>query len=384
MTIKPPLMDAIDLGFEAPTGGMSDCVHIDRNGRLGKPTVNSRGEVTVEGVAAREGILVYRYAGGRTVRQLVTLDALQNTTDIVGTPITINHPSDRDTPRRLVNPKTRRRLSVGIVVDSRIEVAEDGAHELILTMMFTDSRGIKALQDGKLQELSPGYLPDVVPQGGQHPVFGAYDMQQVGRTLNHVAALPPGNARGGRQCSIQLDSEDNMNKFHLLMALIGLPALDSAATEDDAFEAVKAGVTGLTNDLKAEQGKVAVLTDSNKKLQSDLDAANEKIAASEQSANRAPLVEKATAYGVQVDDNMSNLDIQKAIAKVAAPGVNLDDMDDAVFSGVWTMVEAMPAPKPKTFRTPIVNPVNTDAKGSGTPAPSGRIPVPASIIKKEG
>jgi hypothetical protein len=168
----------------------------DRGVMLRAPEVRPDGALLVTGIAAREGVLIYRDAAGGERRELVTADTLTSSAPTLGrAPVTLLH------PREDVSPKNAKELVVGDV-DGRV-VFDNGY--VSVTMAVRRDDAIAAIRGG-VRELSPGYRVRLDATPGVHPVHGRYDAVQVAREVNHLAIVP--QARGGSDVRLRADSGD--------------------------------------------------------------------------------------------------------------------------------------------------------------------------------
>jgi Uncharacterized protein conserved in bacteria (DUF2213) len=102
----------------------------------------------------------------------------------IGTPIYVWHPEEPITPKNNLP-------SVGVALSDFRETVEGGVE---IQCKITDDLTIKAIVNGELTEVSPGY-----------------DVVEGVRVYNHLAIIPTGYAKGGRQMRIQLESSINQN-----------------------------------------------------------------------------------------------------------------------------------------------------------------------------
>lgn len=155
------------------------------------------GYLAAEARIARTGIQIYSGAevgkpDRATVRvyrspeQVFSADAMASAAH---KPITIDHPAGG------VDPSTWRKEAVGWTSG---EVVRDGGF-LRIPMMLADLAAINAVQNGT-RELSCGYSCSLQWTPGTTPQGEAFDAQQIGIRLNHVAIVPAG--RAGSECRI--------------------------------------------------------------------------------------------------------------------------------------------------------------------------------------
>lgn len=123
----------------------------------------------------------------------------------VGAAITIGHPDK-------VTPKTWAKESVGFVpsIPERVKLS-DGQEYAATTVHVTRDDALGQVDSGDLEELSAGYSADFDPTPGRDPVSGeAFDGVQRNIRLNHVALLPYGKARAGRNARLLTDQSDEL------------------------------------------------------------------------------------------------------------------------------------------------------------------------------
>lgn len=120
-----------------------------------------------------------------------------------GAALTIGHPDK-------VTPATWAKDSVGFVPDVPERVKLHDGHEYAATTVHVArADALTGVDSGELEELSAGYSADFDPTPGRDPVTGeAYDGVQRNIRLNHVALLPQGKARAGRNARLLTDQSD--------------------------------------------------------------------------------------------------------------------------------------------------------------------------------
>lgn len=157
------------------------------------------GFLRVPARVTRVGIMEYR-RGGRVVRELRSPEQVlreDSYRTLAGVPVTIGHAVP------LVTARDTRDHAVGYV-ESDVRPAE--GRYLDATVRVWRADAADAVERRELTELSAGYRTAEGPSGvwqGQQ-----YDLEQRDIRYNHVALLPPGHARGGRELSLRLDSHD--------------------------------------------------------------------------------------------------------------------------------------------------------------------------------
>lgn len=123
----------------------------------------------------------------------------------VGAALTIGHPDK-------VTPKTWAKDSVGFVPTAPERTKLNDGHEYAATTVHvTRDDALTQVDDGDLEELSAGYSADFDPTPGKDPITGdTYDGVQRNIRLNHVALLPLGKARAGRNARLLTDQSDEL------------------------------------------------------------------------------------------------------------------------------------------------------------------------------
>lgn len=182
------------------SNGSTSYLRVDASSELGEPERTEEGYLVVPGVAASVGVLEYEEPDGSIRRELVTEDALEDPSSLIGKPVTLEHP-----PEGEVNPKNFKKYVVGEVVKARFD-EETGEQQV--QIRIKDAEAIRAVRSGA-RELSPGYRAKIEKTSGEHPEHGEYDLKQVSRVNNHLAITAAG--RGGKDAAItRLDSKGNV------------------------------------------------------------------------------------------------------------------------------------------------------------------------------
>lgn len=173
-------------------------------GRLGRVERTPTGGVRIPASLARTGVLLYQNPDGSTRREyrpadeVFHADALRSFEDAA---VTIGHPREGR-----VTPQTFRAASVGHV---RAGARRDG--DLVAgEIAIQDAPTIARVDAGELVELSAGYDVAYDPTPGVTPKGERYDGVQRRIRANHVALLPPGGGRSGREVALRLDANAAM------------------------------------------------------------------------------------------------------------------------------------------------------------------------------
>lgn len=285
------------------------------------------------------GVFQYRNDDGTTRRELRLPEevfAPESMDSLKCKPLTLNHPDVK-----IVTPENIGELQVGSVGS---DVTGD-SYRVYVTLSATKQDAISAIRAGTNRGLSCGYNCDIEWTSGTW-LGMAYDCIQRNIRYNHVALVPAG--RAGDDAQIRMDSAGvlcdplkNFNEKENDMALQTIhldgadfqaephviAALDKAVARADAAEKELAQ---LRADSKvagenAEKEK-ATITAERDTFKERLDAMEKEMPGKIEAAVKARLdiVGKATAAGVEVRDDMADVDIKKAVVMKFFPHANLD------------------------------------------------------------
>ncbi len=251
------------------------------SGRLSKAGESPTGGARLVAHVSRTGVQVYKTADGKTrseYRSPAEVFAPASLASFIGSALTIGHPPAG------VNRKNYAKENTGTVI-APTQVKGDDGHEYVAALCDVNrDDAVSRADTGELVELSvgyrcdwdptPGIVPAGEPQAGQH-----FDGQQRNIVVNHVAMLPEGRARAGRNAKFQtdsaeLDADGNQltdsieQKEHMKFIVDGIeyeagPALQDAikrlqAKHDAETAAKNAAVTECAkSDAKADAADVA-------------------------------------------------------------------------------------------------------------------------------
>jgi hypothetical protein len=146
----------------------------------------------------RTGVLVYRNPDGTTRREyrpadeVFKADSLRTLEDA---PVTDLHPSV------MVDASNHGTLSRGHARDAR----QDGKF-VAAGVIVQDASLVALVEKGDRKEISCGYRCRVDMTPGISPEGEKYDAVQRDITYNHVALLPAGTGRAGREVALRLDA----------------------------------------------------------------------------------------------------------------------------------------------------------------------------------
>lgn len=168
-------------------------------GKLGKLERTPSGGVRIPARVAKSGILEYVRGDGSIAREwLPPEEASKGLETLADAAVTIGHPADG----RMVTPATFRRDAVGHVREPGRFVG--GFVETSLAV--EDAVAISRVDAGELVEISSGYACALEMRSGVTPDGERYDAIQRDREYNHVALLPIGGGRAGREVALRLDA----------------------------------------------------------------------------------------------------------------------------------------------------------------------------------
>jgi hypothetical protein len=157
-----------------------------------------QGGIRVEAGLTRIGILTYRNPDGSERRELRHPDEVfraDSLTSLAGAPVLDGHST-------WVTPETYSKHARGHVVEG---TARQDGEFVAAELVVQDAGTLERVERRDLAEISCGYTCDYVPGegtwNGQH-----YHGRQTALKYNHIALLPAGAGRAGRECSLRLDA----------------------------------------------------------------------------------------------------------------------------------------------------------------------------------
>ena len=305
-----------------------------------------QGGILANSRPTRVGVLSYKYPDGRTVLELRHPDEVfhpDSLASLAGAPLTVHHPKGG-----CVDAENYSKLSKGHVGD---DVRQDETF-VAATVRVQDKSTARMVERGDLKEMSCGYTADVefTPGtfNGEH-----YDAIQKNIRYNHVALLPGGVGRAGREVGLRLDSSEvdisgwaysaDMS-LHIDADDVAKPApvqmLDakdfvSRVDHDKEVSALKAA-----NDLLTAE--VASIT----KQKTDALEATSPAAIDKLVQARSALVLKAQALAGKTElktDSKSTIAIMTEAVKAAKPELKLDGKDEAYVTAAFDLLSAKEA-----------------------------------------
>jgi len=338
------------------------------------------------------GVFTYKRADGTIQRELRLPEEVFSTSTLNSMklkPVTLNHPTE------LVTSDNADKLQVGSLGDNpswtkewersrNWEEVTDGIN-CAIDMVITKKDAIDAVLNGK-QALSMGYTCDLeMAEPGSTWCGVEYDFIQRNIRYNHCAIVDSARAGDNAKIELRADSEDAVLEDIMVTKIdggtkMGLKKIKLDGIEYEAEESVikalnaeKARADAAENDAcetkKSLDKKVAdfekKVTEFEKRiseLEAERDSAKEKKDAAEAELEKVKadaadpthldaavkakieLLHNAEKAKVEVKEDMSDMDIKKAIITSQFPKANFDGKDDVYIqarydSAVEMMVE---------------------------------------------
>ncbi|AID29241.1 DUF2213 domain-containing protein [Mesorhizobium jarvisii] len=278
----------------------------------------------------QEVVRVYRAAD-----QVFSTDSLQSFSHA---PITVDHPDEE------VSAENWKALSVGEVSTA----AKQDGQWVMLPLILKDAAAIKAVTDGK-RELSAGYTCDLDFTPGVTADGEAYDAQQRGIKINHLALVD--RARAGSKARIgddvgkwgaspvtpQTADERNiqMDLRKVLVDGLQVETTDAGATAISKLLAdLQSSAAKLTDATTAHAAAIAAKDKDLATKDAEIDALKAKVLSDadldKRVAARADLITKAKAIAKDIKtDGLSDGTIRKAAVTAALGDAAVKDKADA-------------------------------------------------------
>ncbi len=292
-----------------------------------------QGGLKVEGTLTKVGIFSYRGPNGTERKEYRPPEEVfsgNHMATFKGAPVTIGHPG-------LVTTDNWKEVSVGHVGE---DVRQDAGY-LKGTMYIQDANAINAIEQGGLKELSCGYDVDLDETPGE--VNGErYDAVQRNIRGNHVAMLPYGGGRAGRDVAMRLDSAGDEELSYTETTMADKTVEQPGKTKIEAQE-VNIRVDG--------QPEIDRLTAENEMLKTQL---AEKSAQLADNSRLDSLVQERvdliTSAKEVLGDSFSpagktNKQIKTEVAKSRNPKLKQDGSDDYI-NAAYEMALTMEVAKP--------------------------------------
>ena len=329
------------------------------------------GAILADGIASREGILLYPQADGSVRRELVTREAVLDTArTLPRSTLTNEHPPV------FINADNVGEFGAGDV-DGTAEVVEEEQQGAFVRIKVAIRRrdALDAWDAGK-RDVSVGYEVSTDDTPGEHPVFGRYDARQIGRRCNHLALTSRG--RAGSTVALRADSADAAGYYDSpttgdrymkpalvqLLALLGVSRMDA---EDVAIADGLAAAKKLNTDAQkysdeyvgeleqakkdaeaaAEkaQAKLDKMAKDMEEMQGKLDAMAAKAAEAEKAEqDRKDAAELVRLQGLAGKVNVKHDGLTIPALRLAIAKTRVDSVDDKTsperLDGILSVVEA--------------------------------------------
>lgn len=161
--------------------------HYDR-GKINKFETmgGSGGMIRLFGTIAESGWLEYVRADGGTREEFVPTETLfdeEHLQSIGGTTLTLGHPPE------MVNPSNYKKYTVGSTGTQIIKRPDLGCVDIVT--VICDEQAINLVRDGKITDLSMGYLCET-------ELIEGNKFRQIKRICNHNALVEAGRAEGAK------------------------------------------------------------------------------------------------------------------------------------------------------------------------------------------
>lgn len=256
-------------------------------------------------------------------------------------------PITNDHPKGLVTPESATKVQVG---STGSNVRTDDGH-IAVDLVITDAKTIKALKSGK-REVSCGYRCDTIPEEGTYNGVKYTHVQKNIRT-NHIAVVSHGRAGSvarirmdGALAPLEIDNAKENGTMSELLKTINLDSVDYQA-EAKVIEVLQSHKA----DAEDAKANLITLTAEKSKVEGEKDAMKAKLDAVEKELadlkavhvdaadvpklvqQRVALETKAKEMGVEVKQDMSDLDVMKSIIIKQIPKANFEGKDDSYVRG---------------------------------------------------
>lgn len=302
------------------------------------------GGIRVSAYLSRTGLQTYRRSDGseiieyRPPEEVFSDNSLET---FKGAPITDGHPS---VP---VDSSNWSILSKGHVSDS-VSPAEDKF--VRAELLIQDRAIIEEVISGDLSEISCGYECDLLNNPGE--INGErYDAIQSNIRINHIALLPKGLARGGRELTVRFDSEGNQIMDKQTEAA---PEVQEEVAQETVTEEINTDAANDENVDTVQKEDVIDTVELINKLSARIDALEKLNTPKEDSAE--PTVDELVAQKLNViqaakkinpeltTDGLTNLEIK--INCLKDKKLNLDSEDENYINGAFDILVQLEENKP--------------------------------------
>lgn len=373
-----------------------EVARFDKGVVKGEAQITDEGYIRANAVVTRTGVFLYKNPDGTLRRELrhpeevLKADSLETMKMI---PVTNGHPAER-----LVTAENAKRLAIGYTGES---ISQDNQY-ILANFLITDADGVKDVIENNKKELSLGYTVDLVPEIGDY--FGEpYDYRQTNIKYNHLSLV--NSARAGPEARIALDSEDaeeiDITEANTMSKKKVRIRGDEYFMEPDAAEGVEKlqeDLRNLEDEKRRVEEEIARIREQLDKTTADRDNMKEKMSGMQEEIDRKMdsneikrgVRERLKLYKVAEQcldsaacdglDNMSDMEIKKAIIKSKSRNVSLDGKSDVYVQARYdSIVEDLPQhSEPKANPAYRVKP----SRGDGVDADEARDRMIAKFNKK--
>ena len=276
------------------------------------------GAIVVPAYVARTGVQEYMDACGRVRREYRPDSEVFSDSSLAsyeGVALTVRHP-----PEQYVDACTWKKYSVGHVISAR-----RSDNKVEARLMIADRDAAEQVLAGKLVELSAGYTADVVEERTDQ-----YDFIQKNININHVALLEQGQARGGRELRVRLDSQGNA-------VLDNGDEVSMDKEKDSAHVDTKEEPTVDERDVRID-----ALQAENDELRRKLESYIPRDEVAKIVARRLEIVEKAKKVSPETKmDGLSEREAMVAVLRAVGETVANDATDDYI-AGAFAVLKPQP------------------------------------------
>lgn len=307
-------------------------------------TMTPEGFLVARAPVTTIGVFMYKNVDGSIRRELRLPEEVFADESLMSLrlkPLTLYHPDVQ-----VLTPENIGDLQVGSVGS---EVSTD-SYRVYADLSATKPDAIDAIKTGAARGLSCGYTCDIEWTSGTW-LGMPYDCIQRNIRYNHVALVPAG--RAGDDATIRMDSagvacelpKNYINEKEQKMALQTIhldgadfqaephviAALDKTQKRCDQLEKdLEQARTDAAEAKKNLEAQVSTITAERDTLQERMDAMEKEMPGKISAAvkSRLDLVGKATKAGVEVREDMADLDIKKAVVLKQFPNAQLDGKDE--------------------------------------------------------
>jgi hypothetical protein len=332
---------------------------------------NNQGFLEIKARATRTGIQEYPELNQTHYRPAIEVFNQDSINSLKKLPVSVFHPPE---PITISNAK---KYSIGFT-DSEVQKSSVNNEDFLeINLVITDENTAQRVERKELVEVSMGYTADRIPESGE--VEGKkYNVVQKNIVYNHVALLPIGNARAGRNARILNDSNmifdsyqtnneiNNSNIEGQKMASVNISGITFEVNDQlkQAYEnqekqnkSVMDSVADLGKQLSEAKGKAESL-ETQLKSQPNL---NEIV------MNRLKLVNDAKLKINDVNKityDMDDIAIKKAVIQDRLPSVVLDSNtvnNESFLNGLYTGIQPIEK-NVNDQKSNIIDALNTPGK----------------------